>query len=113
MNNKTPFNSPRSPELAPYHLRNGSHERAEIDRYEDEHRRRLGMVVPARQCGKTLARFEAWIDSKYPSCDAHVKQLMWEAWQAATGEALSRTEIDTKCRNASDSAKNSTTSLQK
>ncbi len=86
MNNppdKTPFNSPRDPAQPPYHLRNGILERAEIDRHEAEHRRRLGMKYDDGNPLSQRKRFDAWMTSKYPSCDAHVLNLMWEAWQAA------------------------------
>lgn len=54
---KSPFNSPRDPALPPYHLRNGvsKSERTEIDNYEAEHRRRLGMSFGCPHC-ETMAK---------------------------------------------------------
>lgn len=94
---KTPFNSPRDPSAAPYHLRNGVAERAEVDAFEADHRRRLGMMwpkeyeqrFPARQEGKTERhRFDAWVAGLV---DPHGVSIMserelsiaWRAWQAA------------------------------
>jgi len=75
---KNPFNSPRDPALPPYHLRNSISERAEIDRHEQEHRRRLGM-------SKGRPEFEAWLTSNYqpPELTDNIIDLMWQAWQGA------------------------------
>lgn len=40
---KTPFNSPAAKNDPPYHLKNGISDREEVERFEAEHRRRLGM----------------------------------------------------------------------
>jgi len=42
--NDSPFTQPREAHQTPYWLRNGLGDRAESDRLEAEHRRRLGMT---------------------------------------------------------------------
>lgn len=85
---KTPFNSPRDPALPPYHLRNGLPERAEIDRHEAEHRRRMGMNWPKEYeqrvspSTEERERFMHWYDqTKLIPNDP--MGIAWEAWQAA------------------------------
>jgi hypothetical protein len=62
-------------------LRNGITDRAEIDAYEADHRRRMGMVNR-----KDRAAFEAWLTSEYtpnaPELTDHIIDAMWQAWQA-------------------------------
>ena len=98
MADKTPFNSPRDPSDPPYHLKNGIGDRAESDRHEADHRKRMGMI-DRNNAILTLehsrARFEAWVkgepesspdftlrrmDGTYP---IYVIEAMWRAWQAA------------------------------
>lgn len=104
---KSPFNSPRGKNEVPYWLRNGISERAETDRHEADHRRRLGMSFcrechtshdPTEVCpltptklvnsAKDRERFDAWVkerDDLMRKLDATETryQAMWEAWQAA------------------------------
>jgi hypothetical protein len=40
---RSPFNSPRASGQTPFWLRNGTADRADIERFEADHRRRLGM----------------------------------------------------------------------
>jgi hypothetical protein len=77
-----PFNTPRGKSETPYWLRNGLPERAEIDRHEAEHRRRLGMRDQAY--GVTdRQRFDTWVLSQYGVVGENRRQMMWAAWQAA------------------------------
>lgn len=88
---QSPFNTPLAPATPPYHLRNGIGERAEIDRHEAEHKRRLGMPS-----SNDRERFETWVTERViPTLHGvtiergeheytHiVTQSMWAAWQAA------------------------------
>lgn len=83
---KSPFNSPRDPAQPPYHLRNGVAERAEVDRHESEHRRRLGMM-PVANVDPPInqrERFDTWVTSTFNgTVDDDCIETMWLAWQAA------------------------------
>jgi hypothetical protein len=100
---RTPFNSPRDPARAPYHLRNGIADRAESDRNEAEHRRRLGMVcgrcntshsgnepcpLTPTSLGVAISsreRFDVWISTLVSPTALSERDLSlcWLAWQAA------------------------------
>lgn len=76
-----PFNTPRSKNETPYWLRNGLPERAEIDRHEAEHRRRMGMLSSNQYSDRQ--RFDAWVLAEYGVVGENRRQMMWAAWQAA------------------------------
>lgn len=79
---KTPFNSPRDLAQPPYHLRNGLADRAEADRNEAEHRRRMGMRDQAY--GVTdRERFDAWVKGHAIEFTERELSMCWLAWQAA------------------------------
>lgn len=88
MNNppdKTPFNSPRDPAVPPYHLRNGIADRAESDRNEAEHRRRMGMQYQHNpEYRDDRVRFDAWVAREFAGANVNKAMIdtMWIAWQA-------------------------------